>query len=424
MRFSLYLAISLLFTVCETVNANTKNIDTKNVVGRDSLDFQLKDGTRLQLELWFPAVKPQSKLGQHKDYAFSKHLKRGLVEVSGMPSMAISTRETSNGYRNVMPQPGSFPLIIFSHGSASFSRQNSRQLEALASAGYIVIAPSHPSDSLATEYQDGTTVTIDRSQPMVELLGVEADKKYLHEALGKVSKASAELRQKSVEEYADAIPDFVTNTLFIHYVASARRRADQVGQLVRQLIVADPQIATSVLRQADTARIALYGHSLGGVVSVLAAESLNTISAPDSILNNISNVHASSYTIQAVVNLDTLQFVLPHESSLELVTPTCFVMGGATKMSKVVVSNLGLNRPFAETNLHTCEINIPKAAHNNFTDLTYITPLKWFGLLGPIKNKRFGQWLEGFLVAYFDSKLKGKAYDYPLWPGADLNGTI
>ena len=406
MRFLLYLAVCVLIMINETVKA-----DRNNVVGRDSLDFELQDGTRLQLELWFPAFKPQSKSARHKDYAFSKNLKQALVEVSGMPSMAISTKETSNGFREVVPRPGRFPLIIFSHGSASFSRQNSRQLEVLAAAGYIVVAPSHPLDSLTTEYRDGTIVEIDRSQPMLELLGVEADKKLLKEALGKVSEASAQLRRHKVEEYPEAINSFIANTLFIHSVSSAKRRADHIQQLVRQLIVADPQISASVLEQADITRIALYGHSLGGVISVLAAESLNT-------------EYLSSNAIRAVVNLDTLQFVLPRETSLELVTPTCFVMGGATKMNKVVISNLGLNRPFAENNAQTCEINIAKAAHNNFTDLTYVTPLKWFGLLGPIKNKHFGKWLEGFLVAYFDSKLKSKAYDYPMWPDANLFGTI
>ena len=57
----------------------------ETVIGRDSVDYLLQDGTRLQLELWFPAIAPLSALKQHKDYSFSVSLKKNLVDISGMP---------------------------------------------------------------------------------------------------------------------------------------------------------------------------------------------------------------------------------------------------------------------------------------------------------------------------------------------------
>ncbi len=378
------------------------------VVGRDSIDYLLLDGERLQLELWYPALPPESQSEPHKDYAFSADLKQALVEVSGMPSMTISTKETSNGFRGVSVKPGTFPLVIFSHGSASFSRQNSRQLEALALAGYIVVAPSHPGESLTTEYADGTIQGIYRSQPALALMGSTADKKQLAQEIEKIAHQSDQLRQQNADDYIQALPNFVAQTLFRHSAESATRRSQHLVQLVNQLKANDNQVKQSVLAQADLSRIALYGHSLGGVISVLAAEMLNK----------------EQKTIQAVINLDTVQFIPPKENSLELSTPTCFIMGGATKMAKTIASNLNLNRHWAEANEAVCEINIAKAAHNNFTDLTYVTPLKWFGLLGPIKNKAFGDWLNGFIIAYFNHKLSDKTYDYPIWPGAELTGAI
>ena len=400
---------SLLLLCLITMSFEVMSAELDNtVVGRDSTDYLLPDGSRLQLELWFPATPPETKSNRHKDYAFSAELKQALVEISGMPSMAISTKETSNGFRNVSAKPGTFPLVIFSHGSASFSRQNSRQLEALALAGYIVVAPSHPGESLTTEYADGTIAGIDRSQPALVLMGSNVDKKELAQEIKNVAYHLDQLREKNAADYIRDLPQFVEQTLFRNSVQSAKLRSRHLVQLVNQLNVNDEQINKTALAQADLSKIALYGHSLGGVISVLAAEILNE----------------DKQTIKAVINLDTVQFLSPTEDSLNLSTPTCFIMGGATKMAKTVASNLNLNRPWAEANEAACEINIAKAAHNNFTDLTYVTPLKWFGLLGPIKNKAFGDWLNGFIIAYFNSKLLDETYAYPMWHDAKIISAI
>lgn len=399
----------IFLLLCMTIMlTETKGAEAKTVIGRDSVDYLLHDGTRLQLELWFPASDPMSASKRHKDYSFSASLKKNLADISGMPSMAISTKETSNGLREVVAKQGSYPVVIFSHGFTSFSRQNSRQLEALALAGYIVIAPSHPGDSLTTEYSDGTIVEIDRSQHALKLTGPEADKSKLNDEIARIATGSDQLRTKATEEYLHDLPRFVDGTIYQYYVASAQRRRGHLVQLISQLIAKDPQIEGTALAEADLSKIALYGHSLGGVISVLASEELN---------RKVSRV-------KAVVNLDAIQFILPDEKSFRLSTPTCFIMGGSTKLGKTRISNLNLNSPWAQANEDVCEINVNKAAHNNFTDLTYVTPLKWLGQLGPIKNKAFGDWLNGFLVAYFDSKLQGKHYSYPIWHSAELVGSI
>jgi len=114
----------------------------------------------------------------------------------------------------------------------------------------------------------------------------------------------------------------------------------------------------------------------------------------------------------------------PTPDSIALTTPTCFVMGGATKAGKIKLIGTGLNAIWAANNSQVCEINVAGAAHNNFTDLSWVTALKWFGQLGSVANKKFGEWLNGFLVAYFDHHLKGVPYDYPMWPEAALEGRV
>ncbi len=99
-------------------------------------------------------------------------------------------------------------------------------------------------------------------------------------------------------------------------------------------------------------------------------------------------------------------------------------MGGSTKAGKLKLRGTHLNSIWARNNPHVCELNIEQAAHNNFTDLSWVSVLKWIGILGPVPNKKFGNWLNGFLVAYFNHHLKKQPYSYPLWESGELVGNI
>ncbi len=381
-------------------------------VGRDSMDVSLSNGTqpqdKIQVELWYPAATH----GGKPDYLFSKSLKAEMVQYLGMPSIAISTKEKSQGLREAEPIAGPWPLIIFSHGFASFSRQNDRQAQALAASGYIVAALSHPGDSLTTEFTDGTVVPIEPTQPALRYLGKKADKQLvLHEMTAVdahfIDLASAD----TTDQYFAAMKALEENTIFGLNRASAERRTAALVSFVRQLVAPSTTTTTThapVIQQIDITRIALYGHSLGGIVSVAAAEQLQQSGIP----------------IGAAVNMDAPQLLIPTHDSVTLTTPTCFLMGGSTKAGKLKLRGTHLNSIWARNNPHVCELNIEQAAHNNFTDLSWVSVLKWIGILGPVPNKKFGNWLNGFLVAYFNHHLKKQPYSYPLWESGELVGNI
>lgn len=406
----LVLALSSLLTSSSW--ALEDRISKKYPVGRSAFDTALFGGAELQIELWYPAAVTgeAEPLKGRPDFLFSPALKDALVEYAGMPRMAISTKEKGVGRRGVTPAKGPWPLVVFSHGFASFSRQNNRQAEALAQSGFVVAAVSHPGESLTTEYADGRVVPIDDAHPALQYMGKRADKAQLQ---SKAREMNTHLEPLTVEnsapEYLAAMQALRDNTLFGLYQTSAENRKQQLVEWIHALVATTPEDQRSaVLREIDQQRIALYGHSLGGIVSVAAAEVLRE----------------QGVAIGAAVNLDAPQFLLPKPNSVSLTGPTCFLMGGSTKAGKINMIGTRLNSIWATNNSQVCEINVSAAAHNNFTDLSWVTVLKWFGQLGSVSNKKFGEWLNGFLVAYFEHHLKGSSYDYPMWSEAELEGQV
>lgn len=380
-------------------------------IGRASVDVELHNNLTLQVEYWYPAANSSGT----PDYLFSKPLKAKMVEHIGMPSMAISTKEKGKGVRGAAPAEGSWPLVIFNHGFASFSRQNNRQAEALATAGYVVASISHPGESLTTEYADGGVVPINPDHPALKYIGKESDKSVVSAAMKRLNEHFVRIAgSETSEQYLDNMNEMAENTIFKLYRESAEQRRDALILFVKQLVAGTKTATTdehSIQQAIDTQHIALYGHSLGGIVSVAAAEHLQKLGVP----------------IRAAVNLDAPQFLLPvsnAQNTTILTVPTCFLMGGSTKGVKSTMHGTQLNSSWAQHSNHVCEINIAGAAHNNFTDLSWVSILKWFGQLGPVPNKKFGNWLNGFLVAYFNHHVKDRPFNYPLWRDAELVGKL
>lgn len=397
-------------------------------VGRRSTDWPLGPSTspttrRLQVEWWYPT---QATKGD-PDYLFSQDLKAALVTYMGMPSFAISKKEQGVGLRGAAPAPGSFPLVVFNHGFASFSRQNNRQAEALAAAGFVVASLSHPGHSLTTEYASGEVVGIDAEHPGLQMMGKGADKKRVAELLATTDEVYAALAAAtSAEAYQAAMDALRNRTLFEMYISSAEHRVsdlvDFVGLLLAQQNAGSTDGEDSLLAHLNLEQIGFYGHSLGGVVAMAAAQQLQAKREEERERTGEGENKVAS--IRGVLSLDVPQFILPNTNPTQLVGHGCFLMGGATKAGRKRVRGLHLNRYLANANPGFCEINIEGAAHQNFTDLSWVTPLKWFGQLGSVSNKKFGRWLNGFVVAYMQHHLQGKPYAYATWPDAEVIGNI
>jgi predicted dienelactone hydrolase len=95
-----------------------------------------REGRRLEVELWYPAI--EAHVGQ--DVSPQRQDRYSLYGAANL---------TQDAVRDAVPEPGAFPLVVFSHGMAGHRRQSTFVCTHLASHGYVVAAPDHGGNSLA-----------------------------------------------------------------------------------------------------------------------------------------------------------------------------------------------------------------------------------------------------------------------------------
>jgi dienelactone hydrolase len=143
-----------------------------------------------QLQLWYPVDKPAVQ-GQ---VPYTYHLRHWLTDaeatspaLTGMPD-AVQTDSYLNAPMAADTAPsgdpnGAFPIVLFSHGSASYPEQSSFLTEHLAQWGFVVAAPDHRSRDLATVLTDlsaGAEIPTDS-----DIDDLDNTLHYLHQQQGK-----------------------------------------------------------------------------------------------------------------------------------------------------------------------------------------------------------------------------------------------
>jgi predicted dienelactone hydrolase len=116
---------------------------------------------RLVCEVWYPAV--EATRGQPTEtYVLYDHLPESLRD--GLTPEALGELATA-AVRDAQPRANEqFPTIIFSHGKGGVRQQSTFYTVALASHGYVVVAPDHEGDTMVELLEAGdvdVTSTID-----------------------------------------------------------------------------------------------------------------------------------------------------------------------------------------------------------------------------------------------------------------------
>jgi dienelactone hydrolase len=125
-----------------------------------------------QVQLWYPV----DKVAVQGLVPYTYHLRHWLTEaeatspaLTGMPD-AVQTDSYLNAPMATDTAPsgdpdGAFPIVLFSHGSASYPEQSSFLTEHLAQWGFVVAAPDHRSRDLATVLADPTDPSAEATAP-------------------------------------------------------------------------------------------------------------------------------------------------------------------------------------------------------------------------------------------------------------------
>jgi dienelactone hydrolase len=190
-------------------------------------DPYLHDNTsrELLLRFWYPTSSVQT--CAPADYA-SPLVWSHFSQLLGVPLPEVKT----NSCLDAPTSPGAHPVVVFTPGYTATFTDYTFLFEDLASRGYVVVSVDHTSEATAVEFPDG---------------------RFVKSVFG--SHLGGELRSDE-EGYALAVVARLADLTFV------------LDQLERLNVSAESPFAGKL----DTSRVALAGHSLGGLTTVLALQ--------------------------------------------------------------------------------------------------------------------------------------------------------
>lgn len=198
--------------------------------------------------------------------------------VEGMPCAGYMTREMANALKKYMHVPINydksvaegdnvtccyenapviegmrFPLIIFNHGLASFREANSFLCIELASHGYVVIAASHPYDSVLAEMDDGTKIEMHKDI---------TKRQYEPFVPGAVSVLKLTHKKGTDRELAERFDELQDK--YCRFIQS------RVDEWVKDTLTVEEYARAELSDMIDfTCGIGVAGHSLGGATAYM-----------------------------------------------------------------------------------------------------------------------------------------------------------
>ncbi|MGF1911859.1 dienelactone hydrolase family protein [Vibrio kasasachensis] len=360
--------------------------DGKHQVG--ATQFEIRgENNWVQVMAWYPAESIRD--AKHLSY-MPEWLGKATASQTGLPEILFGDDGISSSYIDIPIVTGQHPVLIYNHGYGSSPRQNMTQFEQLASHGYIVLSIGHPGDSLAlktlagdlvyqlqqAQFQFDDDAVIQQVEIMTQALNRASEatsRAQWHEVMGKIE--SSKFNQTSIARFPYW---YANNTLLLDNLNKI-----QSGELTTQL-----------KSGMDLNNIGAFGHSFGGAISVELA--------------------LKRAEIKAAMNLDGPQFQLDKQQAFN--KPVCFVYGDMAE--GLFASHSKLNDALLEdSNSNHCSFTFKGANHNNFTDVNYFTPMKYFGYIGEINNQEMGKQLNNLIMGYFDWQLLGAK---PLQPNSNI----
>ncbi|NND84640.1 MAG: hypothetical protein HKN46_05770, partial [Acidimicrobiia bacterium] len=301
---------------------------------------------RIMVQAWYPAADDGEVVPWTPEIATIGPVIAGQ---RGLPSFLFShTRHIdATATEGATVLDGSWPVIVYSHGWTGFRTVAPDQAEALASHGFIVLAPDHTHGAVATTLADGTTVTYDPDAlPEFEDVG-EA--------------AYVEATELLVATFTGDIE------LALDAIANAEGPAADLGAV------------------ADTDTVGVFGHSTGGGAA--------------------ARFCIEDERCDALVGLDAWVEPIPDDlRSVPLDVPSRFLRseGWTGTPNDELLGEMVSLASSAD------RWSIPGAEHNDFTFVAYVFPIAhYLGLRGPIDTDTVIGITNATLTDFFGHHLNG-----------------
>lgn len=276
-------------------------------------------------------------------------------------------------------EPGSLPLVLFSHGAFGYYESNASTYLELASNGYIVVSIEHPYHSLFTKDTNGKVITV--------------DPEFFNSALDAGSKSEAEVYEitSGWMEIREADMNFALDTI----LDSAK-----IGKTGNEwcLIDCDEETITKVLSGIDTDKIGLMGHSLGGATAVTVGRR-EDVSAVIDFDGTMLGEETGFENGNIIVNPE------PYD------TPILCFDSASHHADRVLAEETGYvysNNVIMDNAAEGYSVYFEGTAHMNFTDLPLFSPFLAKNLgMGDRDPEECIDKINSITLQFFDRYLKG-----------------
>lgn len=277
---------------------------------------------------------------------------------------------------------GSYPLIVFNHGSFGYWESNYSTYAELASNGYVVASIENPYYALFTHDTAGQLVTVDPQfvQDAMSLQSGEA-----------ASESEDELEQEWMS-VRDADMNFAIDSI------EAAGASGELGDAWYVATDADRAAVLQALGMVDTDKIGTMGHSIGGAAAMDVARQRDDI--------------------DAVVDLDgTMLGEVQTQGGTQAFNPEPF------PVPLLALNNEGHGKQYEEGNPDGTEyvnqyvvehaedarsLTYAGTEHMDFTDLPLLSPVLADMLgKGSVDSREFVPQMNGVVLSFFDYYLKG-----------------
>jgi predicted dienelactone hydrolase len=329
----------------------------------------------LPVKLWYPV--PDDATGPTGLYAAPE-------SVTVLFPVALSQRLRRVKTHAVVDAPMAerrMPVLVFSHGYGGYAEQNTVQMEALASRGYVVASIAHPGEAAWAPYPDG------RGVAYAQRLTDAAQARRRESREGVLTLRRRHKRMLQALDTPDPAERLARYREFLHlkdeplFSESVKEWALDTKAVVDHLEALDEGQPPSPFKgRLDMKRLGVFGMSYGGATAVEFGRT-----DPRCI---------------AAANIDGLPYggLLDGSILVPLLVLAAGDEGHAAWMP-------GLDRCSGPTLL----VKVPDTTHMGLTDLPLQIPpwLRWTRMGGRMPAARRGAIMNDFLVAFFEQHLLG-----------------